>query len=625
MEKILISKNKKINYFKKLFYSKIYTFTKETEVDYKEDKYKIVDNKINIVEGNFISLKEELASENTSSKISEEIIDEYIKKVPNFFSEDNDYNFLYWDLRKYISVEVSKYLKTKFLGDKLVKNFNLNYNNIYLQPETIDFTLLNILKNKINCNYKIDFFTIIKFYLSSFFRQVINLLGIIFLPEGKFFFCRNKTNKKKTFKVGYNLFFRQTLENWFGSPDFFLKNQMYDKKNVLYILNSKLTDIKNYKEFESWAQEFKDKNYNIVNLNSLSKLISYKRYFKEIYFKAFKMRFFFLKNYKIMNLLNINSVNTLDQYINWMIFFELFSINNYVSSMVFGENISNLLQSKNSFATNFVYFSTSGPVLDNKEYPNHTDFLQYSFGKYDNFFGNQVSYKQFLSWESTFQNFIETGNFASSYILMSNKTEILKKLNILDKKKIILFSDAAIGKSGVQSTEGFIEYLKAVTKIINNCNDYNYIFKTKSSIEHIYYTIGSQYTKIFDDLLKNKNIKFFDDKKILELDINTHQLIAASEICVSTSLSSLSYDALCAKKKCIIFDPDKIYNHEEYIYTKSKLIYSQNYLELCELLSYWKNDDNLHMVETINKTLIKPNIDKYCDQDSIKRFADNLK
>ena len=134
-----------------------------------------------------------------------------------------------------------------------------------------------------------------------------------------------------------------------------------------------------------------------------------------------------------------------------------------------------------------------------------------------------------------------------------------------------------------------------------------------------------QHTKLFDDLLNNKNIRFFDDKKVQELDINTHQLIAASEICVSTSLQSLSYDALCAKKKCIIFDPDKIYNHEKYIYTKSKLIYTQNYSELNKLLGYWKNDNNLHMVEIINKTIIKPNLDKYCDQDSIKRFTNNLK
>ena len=68
-----------------------------------------------------------------------------------------------------------------------------------------------------------------------------------------------------------------------------------------------------------------------------------------------------------MQLLNFNSVNILDQYINWMIFFELFSVKNFTSSMIFGDNISNYLQSKKSNSNNFIYFSTSGNLLDNKK------------------------------------------------------------------------------------------------------------------------------------------------------------------------------------------------------------------------------------------------------------------
>ena len=78
------------------------------------------------------------------------------------------------------------------------------------------------------------------------------------------------------------------------------------------------------------------------------------------------------------------------------------------------------------------------------------------------------------------------------------------------------------------------------------------------------------------------------------------------------------------KKKCIVFDPDKIYNHEQYITTRSKLIYTQTYLELSDLLSYWKNDNNSNMVEIINQDLIKPNIDKYCDKESTTRFINYL-
>ena len=76
-----------------------------------------------------------------------------------------------------------------------------------------------------------------------------------------------------------------------------------------------------------------------------------------------------------MQILNINTVNILDQYINWMIFLNYSQLNIFASSMIFGENISNLIQSKRSISNNFIYFSTSGCLLDYKKYPNHTEYL----------------------------------------------------------------------------------------------------------------------------------------------------------------------------------------------------------------------------------------------------------
>ena len=623
MKRLLISQYKNTNFFQRLIYNKIFVYSKDD--DFIKSRETInSENKVFNVNGDFINVREEHNSHNIASKISEEIINKYIKEVPNFFSDSKNYNFLYWDLRKYISVETAKLLRIVYLCQKLEKNYSLEPKDIYLNPETIDITIFNLIKKKINFTYKIDFVCLVRFYLKSYFRKILNLFSIILLPEIKLFFCKLNSKKKKFFNVGYNIFYRQNFTNWCGSPDFFLRNQMYDQEKVIYIINSKLTDLKRKKEFKLWEKELKKKQYNFVNLTTLSKYISYRDYVKKVYLNAFRMRFFFLKNFKIMQILNINTVNILDQYINWMIFFELFSIKHFASSMIFGENISNLIQSKRSISNSFIYFSTSGCLLDYKKHPNHTEYLQFSFAKYKNFYGNRISFKQLSSWENIFSNFVETGNLTTPYILMNDKSDTLKKLKIKDKKKIILFSDAAIGMNGIQSSKGFVEYIKSICRIADEDNQCHYIFKTKSTINHIYSTLGSNESKNFDDLLNNKNVYFFDDKKLDDANLQTHQLISVSEICVSTSLSSLSYDALCAKKKCIVFDSDKIYDQEQYIYTTSKLNYAQNFSELCELLNYWKNDNNSKMNETINKSLIKPYLDKFCDQESIKRFISQI-
>ena len=65
--------------------------------------------------------------------------------------------------------------------------------------------------------------------------------------------------RTQQFNVGYNIFYRQNFTNWCGSPDFFLRNQMYDQEKVIYIINSKLTDLKRKKEFKLWEKELKKK------------------------------------------------------------------------------------------------------------------------------------------------------------------------------------------------------------------------------------------------------------------------------------------------------------------------------------------------------------------------------
>ena len=54
------------------------------------------------------------------------------------------------------------------------------------------------------------------------------------------------------------------------------------------------------------------------------------------------------------------------------------------------------------------------------------------------------------------------------------------------------------------------------------------------------------------------------------------------------------------------------------IFIQRQIKLCPKFSELCELLNYWKNDNNSKMNETINKSLIKPYLDKFCDQESLR-------
>ena len=618
MKKILISKNLKVNFLFKLLFDIVYILP-TTNVKNKKKQYKT-----RYISPDFISLRENFSSENIAAKYSEKILNEYIGKVPNFFSNDENYNFLYWDLRKYLSTEITKYLKCEYFADKVLKENEIKDSKIFINLENIDYTVLKLLKKKNIIKYSIPFFLSFKYFLRSFLRLTFTYFYIGLLPEIKFFFCRNILNKKLSFKVGYNLFFRQNFDEWHGSPDFFLKNKNFDKDEVIYVANSRIQiSRKGLKTHNEWVDELK-KKYNIVNLNSISKSISKKQYLRFIYPEAKRLRNFFFKNSKILNLININAANILSLNMNWKIFYELFSVKHFFSSMIFGENITNNIQSNKSVSSNFIYFSTTGDLLDERKFQNHTEWLQYSYHRYDNFFGTKLSYQQFITYDNIFKNFCETGNFASNKILNSNKKDILEKLKIPICKKLISFFDDTWAFGGTQSFVSYERFLDSIIKISKENQEFFYLFKPKKNFNYFAKMSSNQIFNKIQEIINLDNIIFFDDSSNDNNKIDAHDIIAVSEICIFSPMSSLSYDALCSKKKTIVFDPDKIYNNQKYILTMSELLYTQDYHQLLNTLKYWQNNDNDYMIDVLNEKYLKPYVDKYCDHNSLKRFVDYI-
>ena len=84
MKRLLISQYKNTNFFQRLFYNKIFIYSKDDDlINTKETIHS--ENKVFNVNADFINIREEHNSHNLASKISEEVINKYVKEVPNFF------------------------------------------------------------------------------------------------------------------------------------------------------------------------------------------------------------------------------------------------------------------------------------------------------------------------------------------------------------------------------------------------------------------------------------------------------------------------------------------------------------------------------------------------------------
>ena len=331
------------------------------------------------------------------------------------------------------------------------------------------------------------------------------------------------------------------------------------------------------------------------------------------------VRNFFLKNIKILNLLNINAANIIFLNINWNIFFQIYNVNHFFSSMICAENITNYMQSQKS-SSNFIYFSTTGELLDKRKFQDHTEWIQYSYLKYDNFFGTKLSYKQFKSYENNIINFYDVGNFAVKKIVNTDKINVLKNLNISNDTKLISFYDDTWAFGGTQSFKSYELFLESILKISNINNTWTCIFRPKKNYDHYLRNSNDLILEKIDQIIKSDRIIYLDSNFSAKDNIDAHNLIAVSDINIFSPMSSLSYDALCSKKKTIVFDPDKFYNNKNYVHTCSELLYVQSYNELLNCLKFWQESKNDNMINVLNDKLTKNYIDKYCDEKSCERF-----
>ena len=139
MKKILISYNKKVSFFLRLFFDEIYVF--------KSDNISKINKKIKNINPDFINLREEFSSENEAAKFSDEIVKKYFKKIPKIFPEEKNYDFIYWELRKYLSFEIAKYNKSTFFFNKILHHYQLRNSKVFLDPKYIDYKVLKIIRS----------------------------------------------------------------------------------------------------------------------------------------------------------------------------------------------------------------------------------------------------------------------------------------------------------------------------------------------------------------------------------------------------------------------------------------------------------------------------------------------
>ncbi len=612
-KKILVSEKNNINYIHIFLFDKIYSLC---GINLKKNE------RITIIPENSISLSDDSQSQYNASILTEEFLKKKFNcNYINFFETNNNLNIFALDLKKKIAIEISKFLKVYSLANK-ISNLNPNY-KIYLYPEKMNLEVLLFLKKKFT-NIYLSKLIMVNLFFSDVFKFILSFFLILILPEVKMLLSIKQSPlkfKNRSFIIGYNIFPYQDFDKW-PNNDFLLKDNHLPKSEIIFIFNSifyrSLSDFFSQKK---WEKSLKKKEYNFFSLNDASSFISLKDYIKFIYRDASNLRFFLIKNFFFLRFTNVKSLDLLYLYISWRIFFRLFKVKNFLSSMVFGENITNYLNQKNSDSTSFLYFSTSALQHSSKKLlKNFSDFHQYSFSFYDNFIGSKISYLQFAyRLQNSFKNYLNVGSISSYKIFSAKKNKILFKLKFHEKKKVICFFDSAIGYSGGVGALAYYEYLDLINNFSNLNANFNIILKIKTSFDRIQDRSNYKVFTKMEKLRKNNNLIIFDNFNLSKLNLDAHDLLAISDIAIHLPISSLIFDGISANIQTVVYDPEGNYRNKEFFYSQHKNLYFANKFLLTKRINYILNSHN-QISSKLANNFIRNKIYNFNDDKSPKRL-----
>ena len=494
------------------------------------------DKNSNILNCDFISLKERLNLETKSIQISNKLIS---NKIKNPYQE-----FLTLSVKKKTSIEVNKLLIydyiSKYLKNKKFKKINFK---LIIFDTKISFFLYLKLKKKLNLKFHVDLISIIL----SIFREMIKilffLLNILILNQINLIIPLFNLKKVKKTNLGifYNL--DNSQKNYFETD--LNPNNIHTK--IKYIFDNKHNLKKNIKKKSIFHSDIK---YNI----------NFKNYLNKIYKKKLKLIFEILRIFLKYNYCSITFLKNLNSFEKWSKFSLLYRPKIILSSMIDNDPFFYLANNTNKSKLIFIYFSFhSGlKILPKKKLM----FLDYSFMKYDKF----ISYKKDILLFKHKYNYIKEFKPVNVFELYLKKKKNKKNLNSHLKK--IVFFDSNYGFKKSQSMDTYNIFLDTIIEISKELEVKIYIKSKLNFKENI-----DKSNKVIESKLrfieKSKNIKY------LKKNIITNKIINNCDLTVSLFNTSTFYESIYLDTPAIFFDPSSKY--KSYLERMSQIKYQNVY------------------------------------------------
>lgn len=531
-------------------------------------------------------------------------IDKIFKKIINCKIgkfKDEDLNQAENTFKQKIALYACDIQRNFYFAKLVKKKFKLK-GKIYLEANIFNYKVyktmkdLSLLDKNIDYTYEVKTISFIFYYLKNiyFFFKTLFITEVKLLKTS--FFKKSKLIKKKKLISIYSKnikFNRNDLD-----LSFLEKGIM--KKKIIYVTESKNKTNQNF-----------NSTRKIINIEEdILQKFNLFYFIKNFYLSFFCKKIKFLKfafKYPIFFNVMFKSLNDI---INWKIFYILFETKFHLNAMSDEKVFIKHVHNKNNVKTIFLYFSTTEELIP---IPNNKGFtrVNYAYLNYDYFVADKISIDLFRLQKTKVKNFIEIGNIGSDIILKNCKNEKKKlnrmKLKIQSKYKVISFFDHSIGRDGIWDQFDYKKVLKNILILLESHN-FTIIYKSKKTLIELYENFSPENKITFNKILRYKNFKYFEGAN---KTLSSYQIMSLSDLIITAPVSSVISEAMCSLKKILVYDPNGKYKSKRYFIRKMNEFYCKDensfIIKLHKIINMNKKDYSIKIYSNFIKKKLKLN------------------
>ena len=492
--------------------------------------------------------------------------------------------------------EISKISQdTEFFKKSILKSLSLEFKKIILSrihvskvpdneiaivwPEYCNTKILNYYcrysKNDVNLNISKLYYAIN--YIFTKLKILALILKVTFFLE-YIFFKFGKFDLKKRYK--YCIHMDDGLIDWdIVNQHSIVDDSEIKKEDVLFIGDSNINN--------KWIKKFKSCRYNVLSLKSIFNTLSFREKL-DLYRDNSKLRYKLVLLMIKFGFLSSFSNKYLTEKLKWQSFHNTISVNKVISFMIPRSLAEQKMHKEYNIETIFLYFSITEQIIENINDPNIPHCLDYSFMYYDTIISSNISNDWFKTLNNDVETYIDNSPFMCERIgdYSKKRLDYINSLKISTHMKLACILDSPVGLYSVMNLVSYKDFIKTITRLVENTRDTMYLFKTKKPYEEIKRLNDKEIIMILDFLISQENVIYVN-----ELDLSIYEAIGISDLVISAPKSSAIYESLFSKIPTISYRPSSFTSKSPNIYSKINKCEVTNYSELYSLYSYFINSD----------------------------------